>query len=509
MKYNRIVIIEPALRDFHGHYFNVAALLAEECRRRGLAHLILANHMIRPEVAAALPSQPIPHFQLGTYFDTSQDPVSGPIESYLDVNLTFVADLFRLSPNIRPDDLLIVPTAGERLTAAFAGWLDQLEASARPRCVLSYSFDPQGLDNEQEIHTLRMLYRAGFNAVRRSRGRHWITLLSNSAIDEYSRLAERPVAQVPIAQPAKFAVDSFSQNKRQGGQVVVTYLGAAAARKGFDLLPEIIEQALSARQDLRFIIQVYGYGKNDRPMDEFAPTTQRLEELAEKHPQMVTLRPGSLSLFEFYALLGASDVILTAYSPAYDQISGVLNEAIAFGKAMIVRSGSATERAASLHGAAVACSDEFSAPGIASAILSAAANIDTLLVQAGKAAAQWHTTAGTGPYLDEILRQCAVDDTNLPVPAPEDAPTNDIVTGLAHGDIVGLMSELRSSLKRFSMMGSGGTSIPWNVINQMSRTISLYHEKTHLLQEEIALYKRSQSWRITRPLRYLRRRWPR
>lgn len=509
MKYNRIIIVEPGLRDFHGHYFNIVFLLAEECRRRGLKYVIVANKQISEAVSSALPSRPVPHFEMGTYFGTSVDPLAGPIENYIDINRAFTRDLFLLTPHIRPDDLLIVPTAGERLMAAFAGWLTQLDAHRRPRCVLSFSFDPLGTGDPTEAHILRMLYRTGFNAIRRSRGRDWITMVSNSAIDEYSALAKMPIAAVPIAQPTEFVVRDFNQQAGIRLQTTFAYLGAAAKRKGFHILPEIITRTLSSRRDVRFFIQIYGYGSGDRPEGDLADTTAELEQLAERYPGAVRLRYGALPLFDFYSILGSVDVVLTAYSPDYDQISGIFHEAVAFGKPMVVRQGSATETAGIKHNAAIVPCSDHSAVSVAAAIEQAIRNIDSLQDKAAQASQIWHKHCGTGPYLDRIFEQCAIDDQN---PTQSDTQNgehvDDLVVALAHGHLPGLMVSLRENLHRvkaWTIDGDGTKTVPWSTLNSASEAVLLWDERARALQEEIARMRRSTSWRITKPLRFLGR----
>lgn len=509
MNYKRIIIAEPGLRDFHGHYFNVTFLLAEECRRRGLKYVILANNQIDGAVSAALPSRPIPHFVMGSYFGTSVDPLAGPIENYIDLNRAFACDLFRLTPHISSDDLLIVPTASERLMAAFAGWLAQLDAHRRPRCVLSFSFAPQGVDNPLDIHVLRMLYRTGFNAIRRSRGRDRMTFVTNSAIDEYCQLAGFDIGEVPVAQPARFVVDEFSQTRRADSRVSVAYLGAAATRKGFHLLPGIIERALAAIPDLRFVVQVYGYGPGGRPDGELEATAVELERLAAANSGAIDLRHGPLSLFDFYSVLGATDVVLTAYSTEYDQISGVFHEAVAFGKVLIARKGS------SIHGeglglqAGMVSFEDHTAQSVANAVVTAARDVDSLLGQARATAERWHRDRGTGPYLDRILAQCAHDDENPTGAAERNGDhVDNLITALANGDLAGLMVSLRQSLHRIQAwrtQGGGSEPIAWEALDVAADAIGAFHGRTRALQDEVSQLRRSTSWRITRPVRALAR----
>ncbi|MBC7907740.1 MAG: hypothetical protein H7Y60_13490 [Rhodospirillaceae bacterium] len=409
----RIIIIEPGLRDMMGHYFNVSYLLVEECRRRGLPCVVYANREVSQQVIDAFPVEVVPFFILGTYFGTSQDPLSGEVENFDQVGKCFLVDLARLTSRVSAGDILIVPTASERIIVSFAQWLASVPVDWRPRVVLSFSFDPFGVDDPLLVHTLRMLYRAGFNALNASPARDWITLVTNSALDEYVRLAQRPVDPVPIAQPSEFLVERCGRAPQPGQRTSVAVLGNAVVRKGFHLLPAIIRRLIDDQIPVRFEIQVYGYGPGGGPAVELQPIAHELDALAQSHPDMVTLLKGPLSIFGYHDVLGAAEIILAAYAPEYDQISGVYHEAVAFGKAVVTRDGSAIAASARDHGAAMVAFTEYTAESIAAAIAQAVAQIGPLLEQAQKPAAEWRKTTGTGPYLDRILDYCARDEQAL------------------------------------------------------------------------------------------------
>ena len=405
----RVVIVEPGLRDMMGHYFNFSYLIAQECRSRRLPCLVLANRDVSNEVIKAFPVPVMPFFRMGTYYGFSEDPISGELEDYLQVNQMFLEDFEGLTPLVSSTDLLLVPTASERITAACAGWLAALPSTARPRIALSFSFNPQGVGDPLRVQTLRMLYRAGLKAVAESPARHWITLMTNSVSDDYGRLAEASVGRVPIGQPSRYLVERFGREWRPGQTVTIAVLGLAAARKGFHLLPEIVARLMDCGVPVQFQIQVYGYGPEGGPLADLVPVVHALDALALRHPRAVKLLKGPLSLLDYYRVLGRAPIVLAAYSPEYDQISGVFHEAVAFGKAVVAREGSAAAEHGREINAAMLCFSDYSAVSVAEAIMRAVENLPTLLAAAQPAAEAWRQARGAGPYLDAVLEHCAKD----------------------------------------------------------------------------------------------------
>lgn len=116
----------------------------------------------------------------------------------------------------------------------------------------------------------------------------------------------------------------------------VVYLGAAREEKGFHLLPEIIDEvSLINKKDLpiEFIIQsspqIVGY------TEKVKKTIEQLERFDSCKVKLIMHQQG---MSEYYRLLESSDVVLLCYDKFNYKVrgSGIVAEAIAFGKNVIV-----------------------------------------------------------------------------------------------------------------------------------------------------------------------------
>jgi glycosyltransferase involved in cell wall biosynthesis len=164
----------------------------------------------------------------------------------------------------------------------------------------------------------------------------------------FERLAGQslPVLLNPIgrtlAASALTAAD-LRQQRRRGGTVVFGYFGEARREKGFDLLPDIVENliAIYGPARVKFAIQVSAAPDNDT--EQVRTARRRLERLAEMHKA-----DAAICLYEefpdmrgYYRALAGCDALLLPYDVAAYQArgSGVALEGLALGIPIVVAAG--------------------------------------------------------------------------------------------------------------------------------------------------------------------------
>ncbi len=402
----RIFLLEPGLRDFKGHYFNHTYLLATEILARGYDCVIATNRRIDTRTAAALPVKPLPLFHVGSYFEMSEDPLSRPIESYFGINEIMLADLQMMGQAVTDRDLLLFPTASERVLEAFARWYGQQPLERSPVLVLSFSFDPAGIDDACETKLMRALYRAGFNALakplRNPENARRVFYVTNSAREEYAFLARRTVLPVPIAQPSRRIVERFRATPEPDAPIRVLSLAMSTARKGLESLPEVIARVLEDRRDIVFDVQMYGYEAGDDVSADLAEAKRRLLGIAASDDRLRLIH-GPLAFEDYYRALAGTDVLLLTYRPDYDQISGMAHEALAFERTIVAPAGSAQQRMLEEFDASRAFFAALEPEPVASAIQDAAARTRGERDKAAAAADRWFERQGTERYLDIVL----------------------------------------------------------------------------------------------------------
>lgn len=182
-----------------------------------------------------------------------------------------------------------------------------------------------------------------------------------------------------------------------GGQLTVAYLGPACFRKGAHLLPEVMKNVSQSHTSVRFHIQV-----------SFEPGTH-LEHLFQEPPPGTAYHRGHLTREQYYHLARLADVVLLPYCPnAYRYMpSGVLREAIALGKVVVVPAGTSLERQARSVDAAAVLFAEQSATAVAGALDAALLDLPALKRKAAEAAPRWVEQHNPRRFMNQLLDRAA------------------------------------------------------------------------------------------------------
>lgn len=178
----------------------------------------------------------------------------------------------------------------------------------------------------------------------------------------------------------------------------IVYLGAAREEKGFHLLPSIIENVLSRKNEHQFVEfilqcspQIVGY----------TPKIQQAIKKLQKLPRhSLTLIKQQQTMDEYYQLLESADIVLLCYQQENYKVrsSGVAAEAIAYGKNVITTPGTYPSW---LAGDAGLTADD--PVGIASAILNIINDHDSFIDKAKIRADWFYNKTRPENYIEKLL----------------------------------------------------------------------------------------------------------
>jgi glycosyltransferase involved in cell wall biosynthesis len=192
---------------------------------------------------------------------------------------------------------------------------------------------------------------------------------------------------------------------RGAGQApLVGFLGGSRPERGVTLVPAIVE-AFRARHGLaaRFLVQLDPSAGDQ--LERFSPGFRAAaERLAATSG--VTVVPGRLSSEAYAAQLVALDVVLLLHlSLAKGQGSGVLYEAIALGKAVVLPADSHLAREAAALDAGALTFPEASAETVADVLGQAVRQLPELAARAWAAAGRFRAGRDLAAFFDALVSE--------------------------------------------------------------------------------------------------------
>ncbi|MBJ7898465.1 MAG: glycosyltransferase [Cyanobacteria bacterium RI_101] len=234
-------------------------------------------------------------------------------------------------------------------------------------------------------------------------------------IQGYNSLGALRVQEIPIPfrQENLDSLGLEPKNLEPDAPIHIVYLGDARTEKGYQLLPELVlnlwEDYLAPKR-ARFTIQSnYNIGGGE------AEAVRAKVKLAQFPSQTVKLLEAPLTAQAYYALLKSADLVVLPYNPqSYQRTSGVLTEALAAGKPVVVPAGSwLAEQVAENRGRIYENPSQ-----LAGAVRSALENLPALTQGAQAYAPLWRQRQSP-ERLIHILLGPAPQFTPIPQPAPK------------------------------------------------------------------------------------------
>lgn len=191
------------------------------------------------------------------------------------------------------------------------------------------------------------------------------------------------VLPVPYPVPAEYPVG----RSRQAGPLRLTYVGDARVEKGYDLLPQLMSELGETLLDGRTARLV---AQSNAAMSLEDDVIARARDALKRYPAtQVELLTHVLAVDEFNTLLSDADIVILPYdAQSYrNRSSGILVQAIAAGKPVVVPSGTWLSDTAP-PGTNV----QFDTPErLSKAVVSAIQSFDTLSAEAARHALAWRT----------------------------------------------------------------------------------------------------------------------
>jgi len=452
----RFFYLDPGLRNDVGHHANYCRYIVGELRRRGVETLVFGHRDVSPSLQAELGATP--HFGVYTYtrysgwgawltgFLTyfryivaglwtrragtlmSRHHVSIPsLQAKSGATVHFGAytyapysawrdwltgfgtftritceDLFRL-PALEAEDIVFATSAQPVQLSALIKWRRILPPDRRPTLVVESSITGlvarRGSDRlhismpDPVIDPIAALFRYVARQLPRESGaRFHFTTFSPTSTELFNALLQYPVRTLPLPYRAVAPL----RNRAGTAPPVVAVLGHQRLAKGYDRLPEIVQELLRLRPNIRLLVQ------NVVPSDS-PQTEQALRDIAASSDRVVLVeRP--LGRTGWPQLLEMSDIILCPYRPEYYLgFSAVLAEALANGIPVVVPAGTPMEALLVEYGGPGTAFDRFEPASIAAATGRALDQFDHFAALAHAAGLRWPETRGPARMVEELM----------------------------------------------------------------------------------------------------------
>jgi glycosyltransferase involved in cell wall biosynthesis len=351
----RLLIVEEALRDYTGHWYEYNRAVVAMHRDRHIATTVAAHHQVIPAIQEELNAQPV-------FRHTNWDGIYNaprPWQRYGGIaqhNWRVVHTMEQFFRHHQPFDLVFVPTVIIYHWLAWRWLLQRHRGKAFQRLVLfirnnagSYPngattpiFKRSTLILKWTIQSFAPYLRAGMVVIGTDSARH---------AREYQLLTGLEVTVFPSPR-AELAQNAPARNQNQ--PMVLSCLGPPRLEKGIDLLLEAIAQVLTQHPDLpaQFVVQW------NRPVVLPDGTLLAVPEMLRSHPKL-TLIAQDLSSADYARFLLESDAVVLPYrrESYYTRLSGLVVEASTSGIPVLYTADTWMEDAVTAYGAGLAVRD--------------------------------------------------------------------------------------------------------------------------------------------------------
>lgn len=404
----RILYADTGLRGLEGHIASSSLALPPAFRRLGHEVTVLGHRDLVPSLQQAAGAVPL--FRYYTWGTWSSDPLIGWLTDFTEIVDATRADLHRGWVEHGPFDFVYFNTARAAQLAAIGLWFKEAfpDQGAAPIVAIQLGPDP-GLARSGSpgapVFTLREPTTALHRYAAYLLGKEWTQKLNLLAVnetvaEEYSFIVDLPVKAMttPEELPA-------TRLRKSDGGLTVGFLGYQRVDKGYDLLPDLIEQLAQTHPGLRFLVQ------HSDPLalaQEFPQRnleiTARLRELADRNRCIeLILRPAVGSAW--FELIDRCDMVALPYDPVRyaSGYSAIFGEALASGAPIVAPGGTTMSTEIEKAGGFGVSFSQWTVPSIASAIGRAVDSFDDLASRAYRGGVAWHKQHGPDAYVAQVL----------------------------------------------------------------------------------------------------------
>jgi len=397
----RFFYLDPALRNDVGHHANYCRYIVGELRARGIETLVFGRRTVAPALQAELGV--VPRFRYHTYAKVDPDPFAGWLIDFDNSTRTTHDDLRELPPTESSDVVYVSSTRPPQLMALLE-WRKDLSPDLRPAIVMEavgtgmmVQREPDRLKatvpNPQVDGRATLFRYVARQLPREADARFHVVTFGDVPTEMLKMILSYPVHTLPLPYPAIIPL----RNRAGARPVKVAILGHQAINKGYERLPEIVQELMHVRSDFRLLMQV---------VDPLGPpeTLERLREIAANNDRIL-LEEKPAGKDGWPKLLEASDLILCPHRPDYyfAGLSTVACEAIANGIPLVVPAGTTVETLVAECGSAGAAFDRFEPASIAAAMAHVLDRFDHFATLAHTAALRWPETRGPARMVDGLM----------------------------------------------------------------------------------------------------------
>jgi len=227
-------------------------------------------------------------------------------------------------------------------------------------------------------------------------------------VEKHNALSPIAFQQVPI--PFRQEKLNIEPLAKADGILNLVYLGDARAEKGYQHLPKVVEALWPdylATGKARFFIQS-NYTVNGAE-GEILEAKLRLSQYPE---QRVKLINQALTPEDYYQLLVSADLVILPYNPTnYQRTSGVLTEALAAGKPVVVPAQSWLAEQVDTKRAGIYENPK----DLPRTVIEALQNLDQLAIAAQEFAPQWKQLQSPDRFIDALNQSLKVKQNSLPL----------------------------------------------------------------------------------------------
>jgi glycosyltransferase involved in cell wall biosynthesis len=404
----RILYADTGLRGLEGHIASSAIALPPAFRRLGHEVTVLGHRDLVPSLRETTGAVPL--FRFYTWGTWSPDPLIGWLADFTEILDATLGDLHRAWVEYGPFDFMYFNTVRAAQLAAVGLWLKETfpVQSVAPTIAVQLGPDP-GLvrsgSREAQVFTLRdpttVLHRYAAHLVGKECMQRLTLLAVNETVaEEYSFIVDSPVKALttPEELPA-------TRLRQPDGKLTVGFLGYQRIDKGYELLPDLIQQLMQTHPNVRFVVQ----HSDPLALAQEHPQrnlliTAKLRELADRSQSVeLVLQPVVGSAW--FELIDRCDMVALPYDPVRyaSGYSAIFGEALASG-APIVAPGRTTMSAEIEKAGGVGVSfSQWTSPSIAMAIGQAVDSFDDLAARAYRGGVAWRTKHGPDAYVAQVL----------------------------------------------------------------------------------------------------------
>ncbi|MCT0252353.1 MULTISPECIES: glycosyltransferase [unclassified Synechocystis] len=218
-------------------------------------------------------------------------------------------------------------------------------------------------------------------------------------VKKYNQLSLANFVQVPIPfRQEKLCLEDFSQNNTN--YIHIVYLGDARSEKGYQHLPALIEDLWP--DYLKPGLAKFTIQSNYNVTGGEATVLEAKLKLSQYPRSAVELIDHALKPDDYYRLLTSADIVVLPYNPTnYQRTSGVLTEALAAGKPVVVPQGSWLAEQVDLTRAGI-----YSSPSnLPISVRYVLENLANLTKKAEEFSHHWRSCQSPDYFLECLLRQ--------------------------------------------------------------------------------------------------------